>query len=1112
MERFNGVHIEWSDKFRQIIDEAGFTCKDDELFEIAKEFEYLSKQYGKIIISEKHFDDSCRSFKRKKLGFAGGEKYIIGNIFFKFATDIETGGENNNTDINNKDDTKTTNQPQNIYDEEDDNGGDDSSEYLSPSQKVQYFQHATNEKPKEKKWMYGGSKAYDIGAMKAASNEMKGLLACYNCKVEKLYFPLMCTIDYRGYRLIAVSTLKIIASNQSNSTLVYGSDGSDGRNAPREVKIDASFFNKMEIIGNQLKLAKHPVLSGKNKAIKEIIGPIDIEGHCIHGHDYLLDFGRIFPPEQYLPGRKAEKFYHLFRPEFMKAYSTHLSSDALCSKEEGEKFDLQIKKATNYLKTNLMQKIAKKFLSIIRTYKTIENVTQFIHAYGLNCRHLGLLRQKVLEIISKQNLLVDEQQEMERICNKIILSEIVARSLKIIFKYLQRQSSSSKNYVNEIESFAFPMLNNLMSNSYKNTTMNEKQKKLHVDFSVLKSYIKVENNNNSEHNNDNNNTTSIQFSHAEEQLMNDEYYTPMHEILDLFCSANVFDSVNFWNHEIFYFINHYFMDTFLSEELKKEEDLCVSDIRDKINIYETVKRLCELCGIKLRKNVLEEYKNNSNETFTLLIFDIKKLSARVQRMDILGNATINLQYNDLQNQTKSQIYTPEKWEIFYRLINSAIERTINQNKKIEYFKMLMNSHFFEIYLIYKKTHHNHDIKEFLNKTNIDCNKTIQKKTFKNYSNYYNGLIQIENGIYNLFQVITSKKNLSETICLLLSNSLRCFNSALKYFKQIFKLKTDDKIQFILDEFFFPLIQLANVNYEIGIQCNHKQTCVTHPIYLLRAFFIESLTLISIQNSKGFSLEGNQIFSFHYYFHCFQSIFEYVKSCTIHGDPFHFFTKFAGNFLEFTLLRFPYISNDEHIFHFPTIDLYKIPSLSRKIHFYSMTENNSNFNDNDYNNDNPCSNETKKTFRNKGFTEINSIDCLLHFIPFYESNNSNNNNNFNFSNGENNLLACLSQINKPSNNVYLEFKNGNISSPSPRPFWILLSTESFFIVNHFVISYPPSTPFPDLTFEFTRLYNGSVHEKFHFTDIQSGKINPIQFESHKPCNYISFFLFLSHEIY
>lgn len=54
--------------------------------------------------------------------------------------------------------------------------------------------------------------------MKAAAHELKGLQHFYSIQAAyKLHIPLMAFLDYRGFRLIAVSLLPI-----DDTTLVYG--------------------------------------------------------------------------------------------------------------------------------------------------------------------------------------------------------------------------------------------------------------------------------------------------------------------------------------------------------------------------------------------------------------------------------------------------------------------------------------------------------------------------------------------------------------------------------------------------------------------------------------------------------------------------------------------------------------------------------------------------------------------------------------------------------------------------------------------------------------------------------------------------------------------------
>ena len=54
--------------------------------------------------------------------------------------------------------------------------------------------------------------------MKAARHDLKGLMHYYQCSISELRVPLMALVDYRGFRLIAMSLLPI-----NSATICYGS-------------------------------------------------------------------------------------------------------------------------------------------------------------------------------------------------------------------------------------------------------------------------------------------------------------------------------------------------------------------------------------------------------------------------------------------------------------------------------------------------------------------------------------------------------------------------------------------------------------------------------------------------------------------------------------------------------------------------------------------------------------------------------------------------------------------------------------------------------------------------------------------------------------------------
>jgi hypothetical protein len=223
----------WNTQFQRIMAMKDHVEKYEKLRHLAHDFVYAAQTYGKIIISERYLPDSKKTIKPLSFGgIAGGEKYKVQGILFKFAVD---------TNLRLKG-------------------------YVS-------FDY----------WMYGGFRRSDHFAAKAAGHELKGLISYYSANVDGLNFPLMALIDYRGFRLIAMSIVPV-----NSTTLRYGS-----ADAGSTVHADLPELNaKMEAVGRALNLKKHR--SGE----VEIVGPSDIEGHLgTDGRYYVLDFARVFPPE-----------------------------------------------------------------------------------------------------------------------------------------------------------------------------------------------------------------------------------------------------------------------------------------------------------------------------------------------------------------------------------------------------------------------------------------------------------------------------------------------------------------------------------------------------------------------------------------------------------------------------------------------------------------------------------------------------------------------------------------------------------------------------------------------------------------------------------------------
>ena len=1012
-----------------------------------------------------------------------------------------------------------------------------------------------------RKYMYGGSVPNDIAAMKTATNEMKGLMACYNCSVKDLHFPLLCTIDYKGYRLTAMSVLRI----KRGETIKYGSENA------KQVHKDDIFTPKMKEIAQKLNLRKHKVNNKQGNEIQpiSIYGPLDIEGHEINNKFYLIDFARIFPPEMNENGRPLEIYYNLFRPEFLKSYEKPLSSDALSGfehKSEQEISKNEILHATVKLRRDNIIKFSKKMIQIIKKDENIENLTELIHSFGINCRHLGRIRDKIDNLKEEECMIEDDDDddkeeknktnneeedeeeadldenhkrktktynfdELKRKAKEICLSEIVARMLKTIFKHLQR------HYINFNEKeLAHSMLNNLLNEKsikYNNNIdiLNNKSKEFN-EFQRL-SIIKT-----------------IKSFPVTEQNKN-EIITPVGQLFDIFgVNLDSFKNNLFWKYHLSLLIQHFYIRCFNSmNELKFNN---IEDIRNIVNKETTFSRLCKLCGIKVRKNVLKEY-NNNPKSFQLMLFDIKKLSVRVRRMNIFEKASIKIFYQELKKEMNFNPNT-EKWDSFYDLLKNLLSRTVESKEKMNYCYTLISARLKEISGNYKfisfdhnnnkttttttrttntnSTSGNKSVSSNLNKSltseeylksriemsfidlSLDL-KSLENTFFTNQENsffyFFKGKIELEKGLFHIFlcfKTITSSDNKDQINTNIIKAICR-FNNALFYFKKLLSSNnenannnnnnnTDDDFLYEknIDFYFNSLIKKARKYYRDAKTCNHKISCSHHKLFLLRAFFIQYLILkakstnFDQENQQNKYKKDNIIFYRSLYFSTAFYLTEYLKRDGF--DEYYLFSGILGSFLEIILVEFPYLYDGKEFYHFKP-SLWFDQRLPRKIYTFKCSS---------LSNYQSISIHKDKNLMDSFFMTSNS--CALHFIPVLNSNSilfDHQNMNMLSNDKDNQILRLYQNIFKllyqsESMNEFAFTLDENTNE-----FSLILSSFSYFILSEFIIGFKHDSELPiDIKFIFSDELNDKIdNEIIIFKHFNVGK-NTRTIKCENSCKY------------
>lgn len=214
----------------------------------------------------------------------------------------------------------------------------------------------------------GAFNGSDDFAMKAAGNDRLGSLEFAKQHISRLQVPLTATIDYFGFRVLAVAkipTERVLFSSEGEVRRVT-EDLMHGLQANGDFFVNKSkdLLNLLEAAGRQMNLVKHDCRGIKDKNTNSRVDPTYISAETLiykdggvgsedafgsgteKGRDeyYMKDFWRSFPPE--IPDetphliqapREQSVFWRLLRPEFVRNYPLPLNPDAGCLASEGAK-------------------------------------------------------------------------------------------------------------------------------------------------------------------------------------------------------------------------------------------------------------------------------------------------------------------------------------------------------------------------------------------------------------------------------------------------------------------------------------------------------------------------------------------------------------------------------------------------------------------------------------------------------------------------------------------------------------------------------------------------------------------------------------------------------
>jgi hypothetical protein len=269
---------DWNREFQDVQQKTDYGA---DLTNISLEFADTALTYGKIIISEAALPLHQKTIKPAMLGgVAGGDKFVVHGILFKFATDSLV----------------CTNPPI---------------------------------------WLYGGSERDDEAAVKAASHELEARDRWFlrSLPERQLCFPLVVLVSYKGYRLLAMSLLPI-----NRSTLVYGS--ADG--GATVVASDARVNAVVEAAATRINLCRHAV--GRRRVVIAGPGDVEVhrgKDDRLYMLDFGRTMPPEAPPlrsEPTAPGARPYNarsiFHRLLRPALVERFARPLNSDAFSAFNE----------------------------------------------------------------------------------------------------------------------------------------------------------------------------------------------------------------------------------------------------------------------------------------------------------------------------------------------------------------------------------------------------------------------------------------------------------------------------------------------------------------------------------------------------------------------------------------------------------------------------------------------------------------------------------------------------------------------------------------------------------------------------------------------------------
>jgi hypothetical protein len=245
-------------------------------------------------------------------------------------------------------------------------------------------------------------------AAKAFGADLRHSIAYLKCYVPGVVVPMMCMVDFRGFRVqctavvpLEVAKVDEMGEVRSRSEMLVMGSRDRGEHVFND---DADFREKMSSACQRLNLAAHAVKGSEDLIAKTLQVGCDVRGYIgADGRRYLMNFRRAFPPEhpKCTPHLRPEPrdmsiMWRFLRPQLVKRNPSPLSADALAlytaDMADAEQHDRNVEAATRRLVEELIPEYASDLSRRTKEHVGKMDITFEMHRLGMNLRHLGLLR------------------------------------------------------------------------------------------------------------------------------------------------------------------------------------------------------------------------------------------------------------------------------------------------------------------------------------------------------------------------------------------------------------------------------------------------------------------------------------------------------------------------------------------------------------------------------------------------------------------------------------------------------------------------------------------------------------------------------------------------